>query len=64
MYMSPECLSGQSYGINNDLYSLGIVLYEMIYGQVPYNCNSAEELLALIYNKGPALESTLNFTVP
>jgi serine/threonine protein kinase len=50
MYMSPECLSGQNYGLKNDLYSLGIVLYELMYSQVPYSCSSAEELITLIYN--------------
>jgi serine/threonine protein kinase len=31
MYMSPECLQGFKYGLSSDLYSLGIVLYEIIF---------------------------------
>lgn len=64
MYMSPECLSGLSYGLKNDLYSLGIVLYEMIFDRVPYNCSSAEELLGLIHNQGPVFEAGDNCRVP
>lgn len=49
MYMSPECLQGYSYGLKSDLYSLGIILYELVYGQVPYSCQTIEELLICIF---------------
>lgn len=53
MYMAPEVLTGKSYGMSSDLYSLGIVLYEMIYGSVPYDATSIDDLLLQIKEKGP-----------
>ena len=45
-YMAPEILANQSFDMRSDLYSLGIVLYEMIFGQKPYKSVNAKELLA------------------
>lgn len=53
MYMAPEVLTGKSYNMSSDLYSLGIVLYEMIYGTVPYDATNIDDLLAQIQSKGP-----------
>jgi serine/threonine-protein kinase len=35
-YMSPEQAAGETVGPQSDLYSLGIMLYEMVAGQVPF----------------------------
>jgi len=43
-YLSPEQAKGESVGPASDLYSLGVVLYEMLTGELPY---SAEDPLAL-----------------
>lgn len=53
MYMAPEVLTGKNYGINSDLYSVGIVLYEMIYGTVPYDATNIDDLLIQIQSRGP-----------
>lgn len=60
MYMAPEVLAGHPYGINSDLYSLGvnfgiiqINLYEMLFGFVPYDAQNIEELLEQIHSRGP-----------
>lgn len=40
-YCSPEQLSGESLSAGSDLYSLGVVLYEMVTGRRPYTADTA-----------------------
>lgn len=36
-YFSPEQASGDTVGVKSDMYSLGIVIYEMLSGRLPFN---------------------------
>lgn len=54
-YMAPEQTTGDmaSYGPHTDIYSLGVVLYELLCGQLPHSGNSVPELFDQIRNKAP-----------
>jgi len=44
-YMSPEQILGKDIDQRTDLYSIGVVLYEMLSGKLPYAANSDFELM-------------------
>ena len=46
-YMSPEQCSGQPAEKRSDIYSLGIMLYEMLTGEVPYNADSVVQVVMM-----------------
>ncbi len=42
-YMSPEQFTGQPINASSDIYSLGVMTYEMLTGKLPFNGNTAWE---------------------
>lgn len=52
-YMSPEQARGLALDSRTDLFSLGVVLYEMITARPPFEGKTAGELIALIISKQP-----------
>jgi cyclic di-GMP phosphodiesterase len=57
-YMSPEQAAGDELGPRSDLYSLGIVAYEMLTGRVPFQADTPAAVLLSHLNKTmpPTLE--------
>lgn len=53
-YVAPEVLRGQRADSRADLYSLGVLLYWMLSGQLPYQAASVPELLQKIVDDDPA----------
>ena len=64
-YMSPEQCASQKLDGRSDIYSLGVVLFEMLSGEVPYKAKSlALAALRHIYYPVPDLPSALSRLQP
>ena len=59
-YFSPEQAEGGEADEKSDLYSVGVVLYEMVTGQVPFDGQSAEEIASRHLHDDPVNPSELN----
>jgi serine/threonine-protein kinase len=60
-YMSPEQLAGRELTVKSDLYSLGLVLYEIFTGKRAFEASSLPELLRLRRSDStPTSPSTIN----
>jgi len=59
-YLSPEQAQGHAVTARSDLYSIGIILYELLTAQVPFDAESAVTIAVKQVNEDPIAPSHLN----
>ena len=63
-YMSPEQIEGKPLTFHSDMYSLGVVLYELLTGKRPFAGANLEDLIAKILKHEPLPPSELRSELP
>ncbi len=63
-YMSPEQARSRSVDPRTDIFSFGIVLYEMLTGKTPFSGQTTTDIIAEIIQKEPTHANVHNPTVP
>jgi len=65
-YMSPEQAAGlvEEVGEQSDVYALGVILYQLLTGRVPFEAPSSEELLARVIQGRPQPPRSVDSHIP
>jgi serine/threonine protein kinase len=63
-YMSPEQVVGQDVDGRSDIFSLGVVLYEMLTGKPPFSGDNISAIMFRILNEMPTAPGTLKPELP
>jgi serine/threonine protein kinase/tetratricopeptide (TPR) repeat protein len=63
-YMSPEQALGREIDGRSDLFSLGVVAYEMLTSRLPFDGNSLTEIIDRIVHEEPPAIARFNYSVP
>src|SRR4051794_4247183 len=63
-YMSPEQALGRETDARTDTWSLGVILYEMATGKLPFDSESVTETIDKITHQHPEAIARLNYDIP
>ena len=63
-YMSPEQALGHELDQRSDIFSHGVVIYEMLTGRLPFEGASATEIIDCLIHKEPIAIARFNYDVP
>ncbi|KAI6652682.1 Serine /threonine protein kinase [Oopsacas minuta] len=59
-YMAPEILQRKDYDNSVDLWSIGVMLYEMLAGRTPFDARTEEMVISNIKNRAPSFPNNFN----
>lgn len=63
-YMSPEQADGRQVNHSTDIYSLGVILYEILTGRTPYEGDTIITILSKLATETPDLPCRINASIP
>jgi AmmeMemoRadiSam system protein B len=63
-YMAPEQIRGEKVDQRADIYAMGILLYEMMVGRVPFSCIDGADILFRQLNEVPKSPRIYNSKIP
>jgi beta-lactam-binding protein with PASTA domain/predicted Ser/Thr protein kinase len=63
-YLSPEQAQGHAVSASSDLYSVGVVLYELLTGRVPFDADSAVTIALKHVSEAPTAPTLVNPRIP
>ncbi|KAJ8682057.1 hypothetical protein QAD02_017849 [Eretmocerus hayati] len=61
-YLAPEMLKKESYDFKSDVWSMGVILYEMLTKELAFPANSMEEIVEMVCNNKPQLFKTMDIS--
>ncbi len=62
--MSPEQILGENIDAGTDIYALGVMMFQMLTGQLPFQADNASTMLLKHLHETPPPPSSLNPTIP
>lgn len=63
-FMAPELIQGKDASASSDIYAMGVTLYELISGKLPFESDTDFNLMQSILKKKPTTPDKLNASVP
>jgi serine/threonine protein kinase len=63
-YMSPEQINEEGPSVQSDIYSLGVVMYELLTGKLPFRAENSVSMIHKILNEDPVPIETLRPDLP